>query len=91
MTEQPLVLTVDTLISELAKDGYFVTRPKIQRWHRAGLVPPPSKRGLGRGFGTVNEYPPEALNAVKRVCDLQKTYRKLEDIAWLMWIPGDDI
>ena len=91
MTEQPLVLTVDTLISELAKDGYFVTKPKIQRWHRAGLVPPPSKRGLGRGFGTVNEYPPEALDAVKRVCDLQKTYRKLEDIAWLMWIAGDDI
>ncbi len=54
-------------------------------------MPSPSKRGLGRGSGTVNEYSPEALDAVKWVCDLLKTYRKLEDIAWLMWIAGDDI
>lgn len=85
-----MVLTVDILISELAKEGYSVTKPKIQGRYRAGLVPPPSKRGPGRGFGTKNDYPPKALDAIKRVSDLQKRYRKREDIVCLMWNAGDD-
>lgn len=84
----PDSLTAEHIIENLKHDGYVVTKSQIQRWHRAGLLPSPTKHGLGRGFGTTSEYPSGTDTIVKEICDLQRQHRRLDDIAWVMWLRG---
>lgn len=84
-------LTAETILENLKSEGYIVTKAQIQRWHRAGLLPSPTKRGLGRGFGTINEYPSETDTIVKAICELQQQHRRLDDITWAMWLSGGTI
>jgi len=84
-------LTAEIIIEVMKHEGYIVTKSQIQRWHRAGLLPPPTKRGLGRGFGTINEYPSGIETIIKEICELQQQHRRLDDIAWVMWLRGGAI
>ena len=39
------------IIEKVARSGLRISRRQLAAWHRAGLVPTPTKRGVGRGSG----------------------------------------
>lgn len=49
------------LIEALADGGQSVSPYQLERWRKAGLLPRPVRKGLGRGAGSVSTYPEEAL------------------------------
>jgi hypothetical protein len=49
------------LICQLAARDLSVSATQLERWRRAGLLPRNSRRGCGRGRGSVSEASPEAV------------------------------
>jgi hypothetical protein len=67
--------------------GFKLSEPQLGRLHRAGLVPSPSTRRLGRGKGTASEFPPGSTARLIRVLEVQKAEgtQKFSTIAWRLW------
>lgn len=73
MLEQGMV-TIRDILSEVP-----VTSRTIRNWTRAGLLPPPVKKGLGKGKGTVAYYPPETLEKARFIHNLRE-YAKTPEL-----------
>jgi hypothetical protein len=67
--------------------GFKLSDPQLGRLHRAGLVPSPRTRRLGRGKGTASEFPPGSTARLLRVLEVQKAEgtQKFSTIAWHLW------
>jgi hypothetical protein len=83
--------TSDDVIDIIDGAGGHVTREQLVRWHRAGLIPRPRVRHLGRGRGSVSIYPAGTAVQVLAVLNQQRHTRRLDDIAWKLWWDGYDI
>ncbi len=66
------------------------SKPQLVRWHRAGLLPRPLQRGLGRGRGTESIYPIGTTGLVLDLCAIRKHERRLSVVAWHLWWSGHD-
>jgi hypothetical protein len=74
---------------ELAQErGYSVSTMQLARWHRAGLLPRPLQRSLGRGLGTQSLYPVGTGEQLLLLCELRKHERRLAQLAWQIWWEG---
>jgi hypothetical protein len=71
--------------------GYLVTSTQLVRWHRAGLLPRPSQRSLGRGRGTMTTYPPGTAAQVVALCQIRDDERRLDRIAFRLWWEGFNV
>lgn len=71
--------------------GYLVTPTQLVRWHRAGLLPRPSQRPLGRGRGTMTTYPPGTAAQVVALCQIRDDERRLDRIAFRLWWEGFNV
>ena len=78
----------EELLRQLRKEGYRVSKAQLKRWHRARLVEPPRRKPLGRGRGTVSEYPQGALLQAAAVAHLLRQVRDLEMVEWYLWCYG---
>ena len=67
--------------------SFKLSDSQLGRLHRAGLVPSPRTRALGRGKGTISEFPPGSTQRLLRVLEVQsqKPRQKLAAIAWRLW------
>lgn len=67
--------------------GFKLSDPQLGRLHRAGLIPSPRTRPLGRGKGTASEFPPGSTARLLRVLEVQKAEhtQKFRTIAWRLW------
>lgn len=70
------------------KAGFEVTRPKLRRWQRLGLIPRPRQRGRGRGQGTEVLYPSGSSRQVRALCERLEHKRSLVDAFWFLWWNG---
>jgi hypothetical protein len=68
--------------------GHLVTPTQLVRWHRAGLLPRPSQRPLGRGRGTMTTYPPGTAAQVIALCQIRDDERRFDRIAFRLWWAG---
>jgi hypothetical protein len=68
--------------------GHKVSRAQLARWHRAGLLPQPRQRSLGKGHGTQSIYPPGTGTQLLALCALRARERRLRYIAWGLWWQG---
>jgi hypothetical protein len=68
--------------------GYLVTPTQMVRWHRAGLLPRPSQRPLGRGRGTMTTYPLGTAAQVVALCQIRDDERRLDRVAFRLWWGG---
>jgi hypothetical protein len=80
--------TRDQMIQRVASLGYEVSEAQLARWHRAGLLPRPQQRPLGRGRGTETNYPPGASVQVVAICQIKHEERRLGRIAFRLWWEG---
>ncbi len=78
---------------ELVRDrGYAVTESQLARWHRAGLIPRPRQRGLGRDRGSQTVYPQGTGEQLLRLCEIHfdDGVKRLAHIGWRLWWEGYD-
>src|SRR6266511_2593822 len=77
--------TREQLLAAATAAGLAVSQAQLARWHRAGLLPRPQVRPLGRGRGTVSLYPPGSGQRLVRVAQLHQRERRLTSVAWRLW------
>jgi hypothetical protein len=80
--------TAEALIERMSSYGFTVTRTELARWHRAGLLPRPQRRSLGRGYGMVSVYPPGTTEQLLALCTLHRSEKRLPYVAWRLWWEG---
>jgi hypothetical protein len=88
MTEQPEGWETRAQLLDAAQAaGFKLSDPQLGRLHRAGLIPSPRTRPLGRGKGTTSEFPPGSTARLLRILEVQKAERtqKFSVIAWRLW------
>ena len=73
------------LLKAAASAGFKLSEPQLGRLHRAGLLARPQVRMLGRGKGTVSEFPPGTALRLLRVLAFQRKERSLNVVAWRVW------
>ncbi len=69
--------------------GHAITPEQLVRWHRAGLLPRPAQRHLGRGRGTVTVYPAGAAAQLVALMRLHEGGRlRVQQAGWALWWEG---
>ncbi|MDQ3692166.1 MAG: hypothetical protein M3464_00865 [Chloroflexota bacterium] len=82
----------ETLISEMEKLGYLVTKRRLLDWVQKGLLPHPRARGRGRGRGKVYEWTaPDVLHRAVDVYDLLAWHRRTSDLFLPLWVLGYEV
>lgn len=71
--------------------GYEVSAPQLARWHRAGLLPRPEQRSLGKAHGTQTVYPSGTREQLLALCEVHAEERRLLYVAWRMWWAGYEV
>ncbi len=80
--------TAEALIARLSSHGFTVTKTELARWHRAGLLPRPQRRSLGRGRGMISIYPSETTDQLLALCTIHRSEKRLPYVAWRLWWEG---
>jgi hypothetical protein len=65
--------------------SFGVTQRQLQEWHRAGHLPRPTRRFLGRGKGSVSIYPPGTTDLMLALCQARGATAQLGEAAWRVW------
>lgn len=78
----------DELLGLAAAAGFDVSATQLARWHRAGLLPQPKQRSLGRGRGTETIYPPGTGDQLLALCEQLRRDRRLTVATWALWWAG---
>jgi hypothetical protein len=87
----PRAFSAQSLLGLAAAQGFRVTASRLARWHRAGILPTPKQRSLGRGRGTETIYPPGTDTLLLAICEERKSRRNLDQLAWTLWWKGHDV
>ena len=77
--------TRQQLLDAATKAGYLISAAQLGRFHRAGLIPSPTIRPLGRGLGTESRFPPGSAARLIRVAQIHAEAHRLADVAWRLW------
>jgi len=72
----------------LERFGGAISRAQLERWLKAGLIPSPTRHGLGQRRGTVSLYDPIVVPILKRVLELQQPTRDMHEWRWKLWLDG---
>jgi len=80
--------TAEALIVRLSAQDFTVTKTELARWHRAGLLPRPLRRSLGRGRGMASIYPPGTADQLLALCTIHRSEKRLPYVAWHLWWEG---
>src|SRR5260370_8260751 len=83
--------TTEALIAHVSSYGFPVTKTELTRWHRAGLLPRPQRRSLGRGRGMVSIYPPGTTDQLLALCTIHRSEKRLPYVAWRLWWEGYNV
>lgn len=75
----------------MSSTGFIITKTELARWHRAGLLPRPQRRSLGRGRGMVSVYPPGTTDQLLALCTIHHSEKRLPYVAWRLWWAGYDV
>jgi hypothetical protein len=84
-------LSAQSLLGLAGAHRFKVTAGQLARWHRAGILPTPMQRSLGRGRGSETIYPPGTDALLLAICEARKHKRKLDHVAWTLWWNGHDV
>ena len=77
--------TREQLFAAASDAGRPVSPSQLGRLHRAGLIPAPQIRALGRGRGTESRYPAGTAARLVRVMEVHSQEHRLAQTAWRLW------
>jgi hypothetical protein len=87
MTGEP-AQTRDAVLEAARQADFPISADQLARWHRAGLIPRPRQRALGRGLCTVTRYPAGTATQVIALCRIKSQHRSLDRAAFQLWWEG---
>lgn len=87
----PGQLTRDQVLAWAAEEQLDVTRHKLERWVRAGLLPRPTTENLGGRSGKRSVYPSHILEQLTALIDALGIDRRLERAGFLLWWWGYEV
>ncbi|MBY0612136.1 MAG: hypothetical protein K2P80_08120 [Beijerinckiaceae bacterium] len=89
------LLTIDEICESLERLSVVCTKTKIARWQTQGLIPQPSRQGMGRGKGrSIALYPAITVEQIRCIDVLLGQKRDANFVGWQLWLRGyqvDDI
>jgi hypothetical protein len=77
--------TREQLLEAAVSAGYPLSSAQLGRLHRAGLIPAPVVRALGRGRGIESRFPRGSAARLVRVAAVHAKVHRLSDVAWRLW------
>jgi hypothetical protein len=84
-------LLAEQVLASARANGFDVSPQQLARWHRAGLLPRPVQRSLGRGRGTVVEYDAKTAGQLVALCKIRTEVRSLGRAGFQLWWQGYDV
>jgi hypothetical protein len=66
-----------------------MTRNKLVRLHKKGLIPRPETRHLTGARGTESLYPPGTAGRLTKVIRMRQADRRFDEVAWRLWWDGE--
>lgn len=78
-------LTLQEVLAAARQRGVEVSERQLKRWRDEELVSSPTKRGLGRGRGTVVFYPAETPQRLVRIARALDENRSFSYVRWVLW------
>ncbi|GEM_PF-3550476 len=88
MRDPTAPLSPEELLAAARAEGLELTREKLHRWRKAGLMPTPELRSLGRGRGRAARYQSGALAQALTIGALLTRSRDLDAARWLLFLDG---
>jgi hypothetical protein len=88
---EPQAETREQVLRDAAAAGFQVSGDQLARWHRAGLLPHPRQRSLGRGLGTMTLYRPGTAAQLIALCRIRTRQRSLDQTAFQLWWDGFEV
>lgn len=83
------MLTLESLCAEMVASGRHITRRGARDWWSKGLLPQPSRRGLGRGLGTETFWTDSrVLCQAQAAYDLLSQYARSDFALLSLWLLG---
>lgn len=76
------------LLERAQKAGFDISAVQLVNWHRAGLLPKPWQKRLGRARGTETVYPKGTGDKLLTLCRLHRKRRNLRELGWRLWWLG---
>jgi len=77
------------LLELCQEKGISYSEKQLRDYHKAGLIPEPKTKSMGRGKGSSTEYPDETIEILLSISDLKNNgIRKNDDIAWNLFMTG---
>jgi hypothetical protein len=77
--------TREQLLAAAKAARHPVSASQLGRLYRAGLIPAPQIRALGRGRGTESRYPSGTAARLVRVMEIHTRERRLAHTGWRLW------
>lgn len=87
----PERIDLQEVVSALQKRGASISEGQLQRWQRSGLIPKPTKVGLGRGKGIHATYPDGVIPQALALNELLAIKRDFHWVGWRLWVNGFDV
>jgi hypothetical protein len=78
----------DDVLRFLRRRGLPTTSDQLTRWHKAGLIPRPTRESLGRGRGTRSVYPAIAVWQSHAAAFALRITRSFAEARWMVWYYG---
>jgi hypothetical protein len=86
------MVTLEALCAEMTKDGRSLTPRGARDWWTKGILPKPSRQGLGRGKGTLTFWPDGRIVAqAKAAYDALAHHGRTETTLVRLWLLGFEI
>lgn len=79
------------LAAMCAAAGEPVTPRQLERWRQAGLLPSPTRRGLGRGRGSVSTSPDDTTELALAIARTLGRYRDIDEVALVLFAEADPV
>lgn len=83
------IISSSEIIERAQALGYKITNKQLADWHRAELLPQPTRQYNGRG--SVSLYPKAAATYAIAIAELLKHHRSLDWVGWTLWNKGFEV
>jgi hypothetical protein len=83
--------SADFIASRLSAERLVATPTQWARWRGQGFLPPVRQTGLGRGAGSVIDYPAGTADRTVKIARLYRIKEKASFVGWELWWSGEDV
>lgn len=82
------VETTPQILAYASGQGFQISERQLKRWHSQDLIPRPIQQHHLGTPGSTSSYPSGTANQLCRLCEIQRTFHKVDDWGKQLWWLG---